>query len=292
MGTIPKQLHTLYTLQAVKKGKREKVLCCSVSQKTYCKIHLWSESNSTRAAFQYKQKQNNLKEDRKQLYHCKSMPWILQTALRISSREDINNCKRYRLRTEDRTLHFVNKTEWLQKSCNIKPTEDCEKHGLEYHSRKEFINPRFKIHDATWEDTSEIIRLQIYKPGSSNTSEEKVQLWGSFPQDTMESKSTRVHRGMRQNSQRTGPFGRYLKVPELPTVQLLTCYVSYILPNYSLMPQRHRLLGCQQSLLSCLSPWKLIQETGERLETFKLSQWPQETDSQHAKKDTRTKFII
>ena len=70
--------------------------------------------------------------------------------------------------------------------------------GTEYHSRMEFINPRFRNQDITWDNISEIIRLQIYKPGSNNTSREKVQLWGSFPQDTMESKSMCVHRGMRQ----------------------------------------------------------------------------------------------
>lgn len=59
------------------------------------------------------------------------------------------------------------------------------------------------------------------------------------------------------NSQRTAPFGRYLKVPELPTVQSLCC-VSYILPNHSLMPQRHTRLGYRQSLLSCLNPWKVM----------------------------------
>lgn len=43
------------------------------------------------------------------------------------------------------------------------------------------------------------------------------------------------------NSQRIGPFRGYLKAPELLTVQSLTCHVSYILPYYSLMPQKQRL---------------------------------------------------
>lgn len=48
---------------SMKKLKREH--STSTSKKPAAKIHLWSESNITRAAFQYKQKQNKLKEDRK-----------------------------------------------------------------------------------------------------------------------------------------------------------------------------------------------------------------------------------
>jgi len=57
-------------------------------------------------------------------------------------------------------------------------------------------------------------------------------------------------------SKSTDTLGRYFKFPKLPTAELLTRCVSYILPNSSLLPQRYRLLGYQLQLLSCLHPKK------------------------------------
>lgn len=48
------------------------------------------------------------------------------------------------------------------------------------------------------EDTSETIRLQDYKPGSNNTSQGKVQLWDSFPHNTLERRSMCFHREMKK----------------------------------------------------------------------------------------------
>lgn len=128
-----------------------------------------------------------------------------------------------------------------------------------------------KIQEKAWEGTSEIISLQIYEAGSGNTSQQNTQLRGSLAQDSMESTSicgfTELWEIQREQVHFVG-----IKFPNLLTVESLTRCVSYILPNYSLMPHCHGLLGYQLQLFSRLSPLKLMEHIAENRERPRKAQ--------------------
>lgn len=180
-------------------------------------IHLRSESNSTRAASQYKQRQSKMKEDRKHNYiavnpRCESCKQLWGYPQRRWG-DDVNNYKRYRVGTEseaqafavwgqieERTLHFINKTEWLWKACNIT-------NGQQKSVRNRELNTSVGRNSVTqdWKfkilgDINEIIKLWIYRAGIDNTSQKEVQQWSSLSWGATESRSTRVWlRGLSHN---------------------------------------------------------------------------------------------
>lgn len=89
-----------------------------------------------------------------------------------------------------------------------------------------------KIQEKAWEDTSEIISLQIYEAGSGNTTQQNTQLRGSLARDSMESTSICGFTELREIQREQVHFVG-IKFPNLLTVESLTRCVSYILPNYS-----------------------------------------------------------
>lgn len=122
-----------------------------------------------------------------------------------------------------------------------------------------------KIQEKAWEDTSEIISLQIYEAGSGNTTQQNTQLRGSLARDSMESTSICGFTELREIQREQVHFVG-IKFPNLLTIESLTRCVSYILPNYSLMLHCDGLLGYQMQLFSHISPLKLMEQIAENWE--------------------------
>lgn len=152
------------------------------------------------------------------------------------------------------------------KSCNITSGQQKTVRDRELNTTVErnSLIQDLKIQEKAREDTSEI-RLQIYETGSDNTSQENTQLRSSLARDTMESTSTRGFTEVWEIQREQVHFVG-IKFSKLLTVESLTRCVSCVLPNYSLMPHCHGLLGYQLQLFSRLSPWKRMGHTAENWE--------------------------
>lgn len=180
-------------------------------------------------------------------------------------------------------LHFVHKTKWLQKSCSIMNTQQKTVRNRELST---IVGRNLLARDSKFKIQHRRIPVKSSDCRTINqeaiTHQRNKYSCGAHFHTILWRAKVCVFSEEWKKIHKTRPIWQVSSSP-WTTDSSFTCYVSYILPNYSLMPQSQTTW-----LLTVTSKFMKIdaahcKKTGENPERFKPSPWPQETDS--VKKD-------